>query len=99
MGKIVVNCDPELEGLIPGYINNRAKDISKIREYLASGNFESIRTLGHSMKGSGGGYGFDHITEIGNRIETAALEQDTAKINLAVKELGEYIERVEVVYS
>lgn len=99
MGKIVVHCDPDLVDLIPGYIKNRMRDVSQIREHLASGNFESIRTLGHSMKGSGGGYGFDHITEIGNKIETAALDQDATKINMAVKELGDYIERVEVVYS
>jgi len=99
LDKIIVQCDPDLEDLIPGYMSNRDKDIIAMRECLTSGNFEKIRTIGHSMKGSGGGYGFDAITDFGDRIENAALASESNKIDQVVRELEDYVHRVEVVYS
>ncbi len=99
MDKIIVQCDPDLEDLIPGYINNRQKDIIALRQCLSVDDFDKMRTLGHSMKGSGGGYGFDSITELGARIENAALASDPDEVEQVVLELEDYISRVEVVYS
>jgi HPt (histidine-containing phosphotransfer) domain-containing protein len=99
LDKIIVQCDPDLEELIPGYMSNRNKDIIAIRACLATGDFEKIRTLGHSMKGSGGGYGFDAITDLGDRIENAALASDTSEIDQTIQKLEDYVNRVEVVYS
>jgi HPt (histidine-containing phosphotransfer) domain-containing protein len=98
LDKITIECDAELEGLIPNYLKNRSNDIKTIRECLTSGDFEKILTLGHSMKGSGGGYGFDKITEIGGRIETAAEAKDVAEIDSAVQTLEDYVQRVDVVF-
>lgn len=53
--------------------------------------------MGHSMKGSGGGYGFDAITAIGNSLELAAKEQDETAIRDMVGELSDYLKRVEIV--
>ncbi|TDJ68612.1 MAG: Hpt domain-containing protein, partial [Proteobacteria bacterium] len=57
--KIIVNIDPDLEDLIPGFLNNRAHDVRAINDLLDAEDFGAIRLLGHSMKGAGGGYGFD----------------------------------------
>lgn len=98
MDKIVVQCDPDLEDLIPGYMNNRSKDIITIRECLEINDFEKIHLIGHSMKGSGGGYGFDAITDLGSRIEIAAMDSNKDEIDQTVRELEDYVNRVEVVY-
>ena len=57
--------DEDLGDLIPGYLENRKKDVVEILNCLNRRDYETIRSLGHKMKGSGGGYGFDTITEIG----------------------------------
>lgn len=98
-GKIVVNVDSDLEELIPDFMENRLEDIKSLTEALAKKDFETIRILGHSMKGSGGGYGFDEITTIGGFIEKAALEPDIGEIKKRVDELDSYLQRVEVVYE
>lgn len=98
MEKITVKCDAELEDLIPVYLKNRINDVKAIRESLKSGDFEKIRILGHSMKGSGGGYGFDRITEIGAKIETAALAEDRMEINQAVLTLEDYVQHVDIIF-
>jgi len=50
------------------------------------------------MKGCGGGYGFDEITDIGMQIEQAAKEKNTAKIRTQLEILSRYLDGVEVVY-
>jgi HPt (histidine-containing phosphotransfer) domain-containing protein len=95
--KIIVHVDPDLEDLIPGFLNNRAKDVESIRALLDSDDLDQIRILGHSMKGAGGGYGFDRITEIGDVIETAALAGDVSVIRDANEQLADYLARVEPV--
>ncbi len=102
--KIIVRIDPDLEELIPEYLKNRRKDIETIIRLLKDGvfedffDFEDIRILGHSMKGSGGGYGFDRIGEIGKSIEDAAKTKDRETIKSCVDELSSYLNRVEICF-
>lgn len=97
--RFFVRIDKDLEDLIPGYIENRQKDIKSIRAALEAGNFESIRILGHSMKGSGGGYGFDEITKIGASLEKAAKDNDIEAIKKWTEKLSEYIDSVKITYG
>ncbi|MGR3319854.1 MAG: Hpt domain-containing protein [Candidatus Anammoxibacter sp.] len=97
--EIIVQIDPDLEDLIPDYLKNRYKDLETIHGALNSGDFETIRITGHSMKGSGGGYGFDHITDIGKCIEDAANVQNGDDVKKQVDELTSYLARVSIVYE
>lgn len=97
--KIVVKIDPDLEDLIPDFLKNRHTDIETMRSALSSGDFETIKITGHSMKGSGGGYGFDRITDIGKGIEDAAKEKNGDEIKKQVNELASYLGRVSIVYE
>jgi HPt (histidine-containing phosphotransfer) domain-containing protein len=94
-----ITIDKDLEDLIPGYIENRRKDIASIREALGKNDLETIRILGHSMKGSGGGYGFDAITDIGKRIEEAAKKMEKEEIMRQISALSEYITSINIVYK
>ena len=97
--KIRVSIDPDLEDLIPGFLNNRRNDVVQIRASLLTGDYTKIRLLGHSMKGAGGGYGFDPITDYGGEIEQAALKQDAATVEVFVSRLEDYLARVEPVFD
>jgi len=96
---LIITIDKDLEDLIPGYIENRRMDIASIEAALRKNDFETIRVLGHSMKGSGGGYGFDKITEIGKRIEEAAKAMETGEINRQIAALSEYLSNINIVYE
>jgi hypothetical protein len=95
--RIPVVIDPDLADLIPGFLNNRRRDVEKLQTLLEVGNFADIRMIGHSMKGAGGGYGFDPITDIGAAIERAALAGDAAAITQGIAQLADYLARVDVV--
>jgi HPt (histidine-containing phosphotransfer) domain-containing protein len=97
--KIIVHVDPDIADLIPGFLENRHKDIKTIGEALAQGDFETIRFLGHSMKGAGGSYGFDAITDMGRSLEQAATAQDAGEIKKSLQELFVYLDSIEVVYK
>src|SRR4030042_1573665 len=93
-GKIIVRVDPDIADLIPGFLENRRKDIKTMGEAVIQGDFETIQTLGHSMKGAGGSYGFDAITDIGNSLEHAAMAKDSGGTKKSVQELAIYLARV-----
>jgi Hpt domain len=95
--RIAVTIDPDLAELVPGFLNNRRRDVDKLTTLLEAGNFADIRMIGHSMKGAGGGYGFDPITDIGDIIERAALAADSAVIRASIERLADYLARVDVV--
>lgn len=94
--KIIVKVDPEIADLIPGFLENRKKDVEQMETHLETENFEEIERLGHSMKGSGAGYGFAGISEIGEFIEIAGKEKNVEDIKKRIEELKGYLRRVEI---
>lgn len=99
MEKIVVQVDADLKDLIPGYLQNRRQDVGAILQALENQDFETIRILGHTMKGTGGGYGFDAITEMGRALETAAKDKKAQAIQQGTAALLDYLQAVEVVFQ
>ena len=71
------------------YVKHTSKELLSIKEALENKSFDSLRTFGHNIKGSGGMYGFNEVTEIGAVIETAAKEQnmDLIKSTLDILDL------------
>ena len=97
--KIRIHADPVLQELIPGYLENRGKDLLVYQEALENENFDTIAILGHSMKGSGGGYGFNDLSTIGRAIEKAAKNRDKDSIRKNILDLTDYLNKLEVVYD
>jgi len=62
------------------YINHTSKELKNIKENLDSAAFDSLRTFGHNIKGSGGMYGFNEITSRGAAIESAAMNENLEDI-------------------
>ena len=73
------------------YINHTSKELVSIMEGLETKSFDSLRTFGHNIKGSGGMYGFDEVTEIGTVIEAAAKDEDMAIIKSNLNDLGLFL--------
>ena len=97
--KIIVHIDPDLEAIVPGFLANRQRDLVTIEGCLKQGDLDTIRMLGHRMKGDGGGYGFDQISSIGDDLEQAVMVQNVPLIENQVALLKDFLSRVEVVYT
>lgn len=96
--QIIVYVDEDLEDLVPGFLENRNEDIATIQELVQQGNFSDAQRIGHSMKGSGGGYGFDKISEIGKGIEEASKTQNADEVLKLVEDLKHYLSVVKIEY-
>ena len=97
--KIPVRIDPALRDLIPQFLANRQRDLATLRQALDGENFTMVQTLGHRMKGDGGGYGFDAISEIGAVLESAAARHDRASVGRQIEKLADYLARVEITFE
>jgi HPt (histidine-containing phosphotransfer) domain-containing protein len=97
-GQLTVVVSRDLEDIVPIFLGNRWKDIQVLRQALSTRDFKTVQTLGHRMKGDGGGFGFDWITEIGAAMERAAKLEEPSTINPLVAQLEDFLKRVVVVY-
>ncbi len=97
--RIRIRVDSDLQELIPGYLKNRESDLQTYRQALEKGDFDSIAVLGHSMKGSGGGYGFNDLSQIGRAIEKAAKSKDKDSVRKSIIDLTAYLKKLEIVYD
>ncbi len=95
---IPVEISRDLEDIAPTFLENRRKDLRTLRVAVGAQDFATLQTLGHRMKGDGGGYGFDDISEIGARLEIAAKQEDRPAAEHCVAELEDFLNRVTVHY-
>lgn len=95
-GKIVIEVDAELEELLPIFMRSRADDMRRLDAALATNDFITMRLVGHSMKGSGGAYGFDEVGRIGDTMEVAALAGDATVVAQQLARLREHLANIEV---
>ncbi|MGH7931715.1 MAG: response regulator, partial [Candidatus Binataceae bacterium] len=97
--RVVVRVAPDLSDLIPGFLEHKRADSKLVEAAIERADHETLSHLGHKMKGEGGSYGLDAISEIGDAIEQAAKARDLATIRLLAAELSAYLEAVEVVFE
>ena len=93
---IVVKVDPDYADMVPRFLENRSRDVARLREALSRADAEAVRAIGHTLNGVGGGYGFPAISEFGARIEQAGAARETDVAARIVDELADYLERVQV---
>ncbi len=94
--KVTVYVEPDLIGLIPEFLENRQKDIVSLNRALEQNDFNTIINIGHNLKGSGGSYGLDTITEIGRLLEKEAENGNSDAISGLIAKLSSYIENIEI---
>lgn len=92
----VVYVDEELADLIPEFLENRRRDVEQITRLIQEGKYGELARLGHTMKGTGGGYGFTEISEIGQGIEEAGARGDRESIMTLCERLAAYLAAVTV---
>ena len=96
--RVVVEVDEDLEDLIPDFMNNRLSDIERMIYALEAGDFSTVQAGGHVMKGSGGGFGFDFVSEVGAELEALAKAEDTTGVRERLEALRDYLGQVDVVF-
>ena len=96
--RITVKVERDLEELIPIFLKTRQQDMDGLAKGLAANDFQSMRMIGHGMKGSGSSFGFHPVSTMGAVIESAAIAEDAAAIAEQFEALRDYLSRVDITY-
>ena len=94
---IFVRANPKIADLIPVFLRNCRQNVVAMLDALDGGDFETVAILGHGMRGAGGSYGFQTITDIGAALEQVAESADNNAARKWVGELSGYLDRVEII--
>jgi HPt (histidine-containing phosphotransfer) domain-containing protein len=84
----------ELDELRPLYVDYLRGEIDTFRSLLARRDLEDIRSLGHRLKGSGGSYGFQHISDLGEAIQYLQDSAEWEEIESLLHQLEETYEQL-----
>jgi PAS domain S-box-containing protein len=94
---ILVRANPKFVDRIPVFLRNCRQNVVAMLGALDQGDFKTVEFLGHGMRGAGGMFGFQAITDIGGALEQAAESADTDASRKWVDELSKYLDRVEII--
>ncbi|HUR00388.1 MAG TPA: response regulator [Gemmatimonadaceae bacterium] len=85
--------DEDIAELIPAYLESVKESAERLSALLLEKNFSAIKRVGHQLKGSGAGYGFDELTRMGRRIESAAGKKDYVAVAMLHSALATYLDQ------
>jgi len=96
MDKLRLRAEPAVKELLPGFLENRRRDLERLREALHAGDLAAIRDLGQNIRCFSRVYGLDELTEMGEQIRSAAEACSTLRIEQLQRRLADYLARVEL---
>ena len=94
--RVIVEVDEDLSDLIPDFLTHKRAEVATIFDALARRDYAGISGLAHRIKGEGGSYGFDSMTEMARSLEHAAAVRDDGAVTTLARQLLSYMDRVEV---
>jgi signal transduction histidine kinase/HPt (histidine-containing phosphotransfer) domain-containing protein len=97
--KVTVVVSRELEEIIPVFLECTYKDLQTIKDALTRGDFETVKRIGHTMKGSGISYGFPYLSEMGAEIENKTQLKNTEELRRLADEAFSYLEEMTITYD
>ena len=96
MEKIRLVVEPALQALVPGFLENRRRDLERLRQALHAGDLAAIRDVGQNIRCFSRVYGLEDLTALGEEIRCAAEEGSTLRIVRLQGQLADYLSRVEL---
>ncbi len=99
MKKIVVRIDAELQNIVPLFLQNRRADVLKLTSALRNSMFDEVLSIAHNLAGTGAGYGFDEISQIGYAMCDAIRAGQFDRLSPLISRLEAYLDAIEVIYE
>jgi HPt (histidine-containing phosphotransfer) domain-containing protein len=66
-----------------------------VRELQQNGTIDELRVWAHQLKGAGGGYGFEALSEAAAELETSCKSGQSEHVTQAVERVIDYLNRIE----
>ncbi|MBP9234434.1 MAG: response regulator, partial [Hyphomonadaceae bacterium] len=87
----------KLARMVPAYLQNCRLNVVTILDALDRADFATVTRLGHSMRGSGGAYGFQGITDICAALQEASENADDGASRKQLGALSMCLDQAETV--
>jgi HPt (histidine-containing phosphotransfer) domain-containing protein len=85
--------------LVPAFLESKRAGVLAAISALERKDCAPAGNIGHQLKGEGGAYGFDRLTEMGRELEEAAKRDNCASAFESARRLADYLGRIEVAYA
>lgn len=90
---------PDLEELMDRFFSSSRDDLGKMQSALDAMDFETLIRLGHTAKGTGYGYGFRGMGDIGVKLEDAAKDRNENGVRTQLERMTYYLDNVKVEFG
>lgn len=87
--------DRRLAERVPAYLQNCRQNVIAMRDALDRSDFGAVTIVGHNLRGSGGGFGFAAITDLGASIELASEGEDAGEVRTLLTDLSSHLDHAE----
>jgi signal transduction histidine kinase/DNA-binding response OmpR family regulator len=87
--------DPDIVPILGEFIDRLGGHVAAMQTALAENHYEVLQRLAHNMKGSGGNYGFQAITNAAKVLEEAAKARNASQAGKLIAKLDEIRKAVE----
>lgn len=81
-----------VQALIPRFLEACGKRLDEVMVAATRGDFTLVHSHAHALRGSGGAFGFDVISELGGSLELAASKQDATAVQAEVAQLRRFLD-------
>jgi len=88
-----------LRSLAPEFIDRLRASDNSLRDAIRQSDFSALRIFGHNLKGNGANFGFPVLSELGDRMESAALRNELGPMEALIGELRQYLDSVVIEYE
>jgi len=96
---IRISVPPDYRELVPLFLDEMRNFCRLMQDAAEHNDYDTIRETGHKIKGAGGSYGFQGISDLGASLESAAHNHDIQEIQARLSDMIRYLEHVEVIYE
>ena len=94
-----VSVKSSLRLLVPEFIARLRTGSVGLKDAIQNSDFPAVRAFGHNLKGNGANFGFPILSELGDRLEAAAMRNESETMSAIMDELRRYLDSVVIEYE
>ena len=81
------------------FLARKREDLERVRAALATRDYETIRRIGHDLKGAGEGFGFPELSAFGAALERAADPHNERALGEQLAAVEQFLSRLRVTFQ
>ena len=92
--------DPEMEDIVLEYVSTLPEKLDTMTNALKNNDLQSLIRIAHGLHGSGGGFGFQILSDLGGKLEKMIEKnEDKEKMESVLEDFSKVIDKILPVYD